>query len=110
MNQQHAAKRVLLAHKLFGASRGLSHIGLGIAAISTQKVLRASGIQANIQALNTSHQLATNLATNPHDAVIISAPWIPTIELATIAHNHPETKFAVCCHSNVGFPTSFASS
>lgn len=109
MNYQYAlvqrppATRVLLAHKLFGAAKGLSHIGLGIASINTGKVLRANGYTANAVAINSSVELSSYLSKNTQEHVIISAPWIPTQDLARIAEQHTETQFAVCCHSNVGF-------
>jgi hypothetical protein len=102
-HEPHRRFRVLLVHKLFGASRGLSHIGLGVAAISTQKTLRAAGILCNILAIGSAHELASHLEANPHDSVIISAPWIATHEIARVSHKFPETQFAVCCHSNIGF-------
>lgn len=99
----HVGPRVLLAHKMFGAKAGLSHIGLGVAAINTAKVLRANGITADAKALASAAQLAACLASSNYDSVIISAPWIPTNELAALADRYPETRFAICCHSNVGF-------
>lgn len=94
---------VLLVHKLFGAAKRLSHIGLGVAAVNTQKVLRREGLQANIIAISSSAELAGYLDSREQDKVIISAPWIPTVEIASLAEIHPETHFAICCHSNVGF-------
>jgi hypothetical protein len=95
--------RVLLAHKLFGAARGLSHVGLGVAAISTAKTLRANGIIATPVAVNSADEIEQQISKTPHSHVIVSAPWIPTEDLAALTQRHPEVKFAVCCHSNSGF-------
>ena len=34
---------------------------------------------------------------------MISAPWIPTAELAQLCHDFKNVQFAVTCHSNLGF-------
>jgi hypothetical protein len=43
------------------------------------------------------------LKETPAEQVIISAPWIPTAALQSLANEFTETYFAVTCHSNVGF-------
>ena len=40
--------RVILAYKNFAASKNISHIGLGVAALNTAKTLRANGIAAEV--------------------------------------------------------------
>ena len=39
---------VVFAYKNFAANRNISHIGLGVAAVNTAKVLRREGIQTNV--------------------------------------------------------------
>jgi hypothetical protein len=47
--------------------------------------------------------LKQRLQTQPASHVVISAPWIPSAEIQDLINAHPDTQFAVNCHSNVGF-------
>ncbi len=99
---------MILAYKNFAANRHISHIGLGVTAITSAKTLRAAGVAAEVWAVGTAAELNDRLravcqAGSPATHVVISAPWIPTLEMAGLAATHPETCFAVNCHSNLGF-------
>jgi hypothetical protein len=94
---------VVLAYKNFAAFRNISHIGLGVAAINTAKVLRREGIDAAVWPVMSAADLRQKLMVKRVDHVIVAAPWIPTAELQSLATDFPETEFAVNCHSNVGF-------
>ncbi len=94
---------VVLAYKNFAASRNISHIGLGVAAVNTVKVLRREGIATEVWPILSASDLRARLQAAPQKHVIISAPWIPTIELQALSLDFPQTRFAVNCHSNVGF-------
>lgn len=94
---------VVLVYKNFAANRNISHIGLGVAAINTAKVLRREGIQTDVWPVVSAADLRKRLAATPAEHVIISAPWIPAVELQTLANDFTGTHFAVNCHSNVGF-------
>ncbi len=94
---------VVLAYKNFAANRNISHIGLGVAAINTAKVLRQEGIKADVWPILCAADLREKLRQSPVGHVIISAPWIPTVELQALSSDFPDTHFAVNCHSNVGF-------
>jgi len=94
---------VVLAYKNFAANRNISHIGLGVAAINTAKVLRREGIQTTVWPILSAEDLRARLRVQPTEQVIISAPWIPTADLQSLSNEFSETYFAVTCHSNVGF-------
>lgn len=94
---------VVLAYKNFAANRNISHIGLGVAAINTAKVLRRHGIKAEVWPITSAADLRNRLIAKPADQVMISAPWIPTADLQALSTEFPECHFAVNCHSNVGF-------
>ena len=94
---------VVLAYKNFAANRNISHIGLGVAAMNTSKVLRREGIRANVWPILSADDLRNKLESTPAAHVIIAAPWIPTVELQALSTDFPDTQFAVNCHSNVGF-------
>src|SRR5579863_10061463 len=97
--------QVVLAYKNFAANRALSHIGLGVTAMNTAKSLRDAGVTTDVWAITSSQDLSQQLkvaeAVSPVSHVVVSAPWIPTAELAGLTAGHPETKFAVNCHSNL---------
>ena len=95
--------RVVIAYKNFAAHRNISHIGLGVAAINTVKVLHRAGINAEVWPVLSAADLSLRLRNEPAEHVIISAPWIPTPELQKLSLAFPRTEFAVNCHSNVGF-------
>ena len=94
---------VVLAYKNFAANRNISHIGLGVAAINTAKVLRREGITTDVWPVLSAADLRKRLTAKPAEHVIISAPWIPAMELQALATDFSDTHFAVNCHSNVGF-------
>jgi len=94
---------LVLAYKNFAANRNISHIGLGVAAINTAKVLRREGIPAEVWPISSAQDLRKRLENAPRKEVIISAPWIPAHELQSLSMDFPETRFTVTCHSNVGF-------
>lgn len=103
--EQHRERRikVALAYKLFGPRVGLSHVGLAIANVNTSKVLRRAGIQSNVWGIASAADLSVKLKADPQDHVMISAPWISTLDLSELSQMHPETTFAVVSHSNVSF-------
>lgn len=94
---------VILAYKNFAANRNISHIGLGVAAINTAKVLRREAIQTDVWPIISASDLRARLEATPAAHVIISAPWIPALEMQSLSNQFPETRFTVNCHSNVGF-------
>jgi hypothetical protein len=104
---QPGISRVILAYKNFAANRAVSHIGLGVTALNTAKSLRTVGVTTDVWAItssqNLSEQLQAAAAVSPVSHVVVSAPWIPTSDLQRLTAEHPETKFAVNCHSNLGF-------
>jgi len=99
--------RVILAYKNFAANRAVSHIGLGVTALNSAKTLRDAGAKTDVWAISNSQNLGERLksaqAEAPVSHVVVSAPWIPTADLEQLTADHPETKFAVNCHSNLGF-------
>lgn len=95
--------KVILAYKNFAANKHISHIGLGVSAMNTSKVLRRHGIAAEVWPVVHAHDLARRLADEPASHVIVSAPWIPSAEFQRLSTLFPATQFAVNCHSNVGF-------
>lgn len=96
-------QKLVLAYKNFAASKNISHIGLGVSAINTSKVLRRLGISAEVWPIVHSRDLTDRLRAEPATHVVVSAPWIPSLEMQQLVTTHPNTRFATNCHSNVGF-------
>jgi hypothetical protein len=95
---------VVLAYKNFAANIGISHIGLGVAALNIAKILEKHGIKATVLPIVNAQALDSFLVQNPTVThVEIAAPWIPTRDLQQIIFKHHNVKFVVNCHSNVGF-------
>lgn len=109
----HTTVRLAIAYKNFGANKGLSHIGLGVSAMQNARALRALGYIVEIWPILSQTDLAYRLhvdrnnARSPHHIpvshVVISAPWIPTADLANLVHQYSDVEFVVVSHSNIGF-------
>lgn len=108
-----ASIRVIIAYKNFGATKGISHIGLGVAALNTQQTLRARGIWAEVWPIVKPEDLVAQLRATqaqafgqgqvPVSHVVISAPWIPTTTMQSMLMEFPQVHFTVVSHSNIGF-------
>ena len=95
---------LVLCYKNFAAFAGISHIGLGVAALNIAKILNKHGIKCTVLPILNSAALDAFLDKNPTVThVEIAAPWIPTRELQAITYKYHNVQFAVNCHSNVGF-------
>jgi hypothetical protein len=91
----------------------LSHVGLRISADYTAKTLQQHGIWAEawslksaedlVKKLRKAHESAVNDCEVRPSHVVISAPWIPSAEVAAMAYEFPNIMFAVTSHSSVGF-------
>lgn len=102
--------RVVICYKNFASVKGISHIGLGVAALNNAKWLQAAGIRTEIVPLKYPEDLRKFLNLQQSDPsappvthVIVSAPWMPTNMLRYLAATFPTVNFAMNCHSNVGF-------
>lgn len=95
--------KLILAYKNFAAFRNISHIGLGVSALNTSKVLAKQGVDSEVWPIVQASDLAAKLRASPATHVVIAAPWIPSIDIQNLLAAFPATRFAVNCHSNVGF-------
>jgi len=80
-----------------------SHIGLGINAYHTARVLRAHGIPADPVSVFYVTDIAPKLKGTPYTHVILDAPWIQKGDLTALLSQFPDKLFIVRCHSQVGF-------
>lgn len=112
---QPVAQRAHLAicYKNFAAHKHISHIGLGVTALTNARMLTAAGFWTEVWPLTSAADLHARIqqsrsTTNAHSQVplshvVISAPWIPTTELMQLCNTWHDMRFAVVSHSNVGF-------
>lgn len=99
-------RRLVITYKNMPVSHNVSHIGLGVSALNTAKVLQAAGLACDVWPILGAKDLAARIAaTNPRPShIVIGAPWIPTLDLqAYLVFRFPLIQFSVVCHSNVGF-------
>ena len=95
--------RLALAYKNFAANRNISHIGLGVAALNTAKVLSRAGVNTEVWPIIDATDLRKRLGASAKTHVVISAPWITSPDLQRLTLDFPGVQFSVVCHSNVGF-------
>jgi hypothetical protein len=107
--------RVILAIKNFSRTPGVCHIGLGVTAANTQKVLRRHGVQTEVWSINKTPTeseaklLWTELAKRENDArpithVIVSSPaWIQPQDFQNLAMRWPNTTFVQLNHSGAAY-------
>src|SRR5258708_24182185 len=96
-------QRLVLAYKNFAAHLNISHIGLGVSALNTCKVLRRGGVVADVWPVVNAKDLGDRLRRDPATHVVVAAPWIPSADVYSLVLANSSTRFAVNCHSNVGF-------
>ncbi len=111
--------RVIIVYKNFAAHMGVSHLGLGVTALTNSKVLRKLGYWVDVwplvgktnasaadelnERLKGARSQAVDRGQFPPTHVVISAPWIPTEKLRWLVEYNPDIQFVVVSHSNVGF-------
>ena len=111
VNPAISSARVILAVKNFASIPGVCHIGLGVTASNTVKVLRRNGVNIEAWAVQTYAALEAKLAAEhirvgaiPVTHVIISAPsWIQPFQFGTLAYTYPNTEFIQLNHSGAAF-------
>lgn len=97
--------KLILAYKNFAAANpNISHIGLGVSALNTCKVLRDLGVNVDVWPIVNPEDLVNRLKCDSSVThVVVSAPWIPTATWSSIINSFTNVEFVVNCHSNVGF-------
>jgi hypothetical protein len=103
--RQHHQLDVVIVYKNFKFHKGFSHVGLGVNAINTCKVLNRLGIKCRVQAMKEESDLPKFLAEQASKPthIIIQALWINVGLLGQLCSQYSDTQFAVVSHSNVGF-------
>jgi hypothetical protein len=82
---------------------GKCHRGLGINALMTVKVLRKSGIQADLAPVWDLASVKKALEKYKPTHAFIQALWISAPDQSALCSEYPDTHFIVRCHSQIGF-------
>jgi hypothetical protein len=96
---------VVLIYRNYARFDGVSHVGLGVNAVNTAKVLNQMGIKARVLPCAQPQDILPTLKGLPHipTHVIIQALWVPVETMGSLISSFPDTQIASTCHSNVGF-------
>lgn len=113
VNPSITSLRVILAVKNFANTPGVCHIGLGVTATNTLKVLRRFGVHVEAWAVQTADDLKKRLSkehtrtdtrAQPITHVIISAPsWVQPCDFGFLSFNYPEIEFVQLNHSGCAY-------
>jgi hypothetical protein len=99
---------LVICYKNFSQECNISHIGMGVTAAYTAKTLTGAGYFSEARPIHGADDLSLYLVAQdkgprPVTHVVICAQWIDTKSLALMVRTFPHVKFALNCHSNVGF-------
>jgi glycosyltransferase involved in cell wall biosynthesis len=101
--------RIGICYKNFAAWKGVSHIGLGVAAMANAEYLNARNIETHVFPVRHNIDIVKAIKDyalenkHPLTHVVISAPWLSTRDMKAIVEHFPLIQFVVVSHSNVGF-------
>lgn len=104
-NPRHTHAHVLIVHKAYRpVNNPWSHVGLGVNALHTVRVLRQMRIRADAIPAIEAADIAAALSSRPDVThCVLEALWVSTPNLAKLMNDFPHVRFAVRCHSQVGF-------
>lgn len=83
-----------------------SHIGLGVNAMHTAKVLRRNKIRTDVFGVWNPDDVEAHLSKPENQDIthaIVEAPWIPTKRLELLTFKFPNVHFICRSHSQIGF-------
>jgi len=105
LNPHRSRAHLLICYRNFKAAQTPQcHIGLGVNALHTVKVLRRHRIHASAFGVWTVDDVRKQLVRHPHTThCVLEAPWIPTQAMLLLLADFPSVHFLVRCHSQIGF-------
>lgn len=112
LDPHHRKAFVLLFYRNFTKGPNhCSHIGLGVNALHTVRVLRRQKIRADTYGVwlpfptkEYPRSISAILKENPGCThAVIEAPWVDSLSLQQLMTQFPDVQFVVRCHSQVGF-------
>lgn len=94
---------LLIAYYNFRSSY-YSHVGLGVNAMHTLRVLRRKNVRADAIGVKSPDEIEKFLNDNPSVThVVVEAPWIKTDRLAQMLMKYQAVHFIIRSHSQIGF-------
>ncbi len=105
LDHRKEAAHVVLFYRNFLASKpNYCHVGLGVNALHTAKVLRRHHVRCDVFGVWTVDHIREHLKKNPTTThAILEAPWVSAAEMAKLLASHPTVHFVVRAHSQIGF-------
>ncbi len=96
---------VLIIYRNFlKGSNNFCHVGLGVNALHTTKVLRKNKIRTDLFGVWTPEDVDEILKNNPTAThCLIEAPWISAEKINNLLIKYPNVHFIVRSHSQIGF-------
>ncbi len=95
--------KIGLFYKNFAAHAGISHIGLGVSALKNAEYLNARGYDAIVIAAKHNVDVVDAIRKYELTHVVISAPWLSSLDIDTMVRHFTNVKFGIVAHSNIGF-------
>lgn len=104
LNPRLDRSHVVFFYRNFQKLAQACHIGLGVNALHSVKMLRAQKIRADAAGVGTVEDVSAYLSVSPSIThAVIEAPWIGTQALEALMSAFPHVHFIVRTHSEVGF-------
>lgn len=111
---EQATARVILTIRNFSKIPGICHIGLGVTALNTMKVLRRNGIFAECWSTQTADELRKKITAAEEHAnrtgtlhvshVVVSAPsWVQPEDFESLCLEWPNIEFVELNHSGCAY-------
>jgi hypothetical protein len=105
LNPSEKTAHVVLFYRNFQASNPhYCHVGLGVNALHTAKVLRREKVRCDVFGVWTPDHVREKLRALPSAThALIEAPWVSAAETAKLTFEFPNVHFIVRAHSQIGF-------
>ena len=111
VNPHLSSARLILAIKNFATIPGVCHIGLGVTALNTMRVLRRNGVHCEAWSTQTPKELEGRIADDFRSRpkreitnVVVSAPsWVQPGDFARFSHRWPNVEFVQLNHSGTAY-------
>ena len=96
---------VLILFRSFHAdSNPQCHVGLGVCAMHSVRILRRNGVDAHAFGVWTVDHIRQRLLAYPETThCVLEAPWVSTADTQKLMHDFPRVHFIVRAHSQIGF-------
>lgn len=100
-----SAHLIIYYRNFMAVNSNYCHVGLGVNALHTAKVLRRQGMRVDVQGVREPADIEKHLDSLlfPPTHVLIEAPWITIPNLGYFLSKYHTVHFVVRAHSQIGF-------